>query len=115
MRKSLLICCCLSSLAWAAPQDYSGQENAPLTDETKATIEEVFGSAGGYSNNADTAQLTDSNVDVLVQVIKEADSQYPSDYVQQDSSDLVKDEANVQVDNVFENCHEYSILFFFLP
>merc|ERR1712061_170687 len=63
------------------------------TDETKATIEEVFGSAGGYS---DTAQLTDSNVNVLVQVIKEADSQYPSDYVQQDSSDLVKDEANVQ-------------------
>jgi len=108
MRKSLLICCCLSSLVWAAPQDYSGQENAPLTDETKATIEEVFGSAGGYSNNADTAQLTDSNVDVLVQVIKEADSQYPSDYVQQDSSDLVKDEANVQVDNVFENCHEYT-------
>jgi len=108
MRKSLLICCCLSSLVWAAPQDYSGQENAPLTDETKATIEEVFGSAGGYSNNADTAKLTDSNVDVLVQVIKEADSQYPSDYVQQDSSDLVKDEANVQVDNVFENCHEYT-------
>jgi len=104
MRKYLLLCC-LSSLAWAAPQDYSGQENAPLTDETKATIEEVFGSAGGYS---DTAQLTDSNVDVLVQVIKEADSQYPSDYVQQDSSDLVKDEANVQVDNVFENCHEYT-------
>jgi len=104
MRKYLLICC-LSSLAWAAPQDYSGQENAPLTDETKATIEEVFGSAGGYS---DTAQLTDSNVDVLVQVIKEADSQYPSDYVQQDSSDLVKDEANVEVDNVFENCHEYT-------
>jgi len=104
MRKYLLLCC-LSSLAWAAPQDYSGQENAPLTDETKATIEEVFGSAGGYS---DTAQLTDSNVDVLVQVIKEADSQYPSDYVQQDSSDLVKDEANVEVDNVFENCHEYT-------
>merc|ERR1712061_797182 len=75
------------------------------TDETKATIEEVFGSAGGY---ADTAQLTDSNVDVLVQVIKEADSQYPSDYVQQDSSYLVKDEANVQVDNVFENCHDYT-------
>jgi len=104
MRKYLLLCC-LSSLAWAAPQDYSGQESAPLTDETKATIEEVFGSAGGYS---DTAQLTDSNVDVLVQVIKEGDSQYPSDYVQQDSSDLVKDEANVQVDNVFENCHEYT-------
>merc|ERR1712062_663568 len=37
-----------------------------------------------------------------------ADSQYPSDYVQQDSSDLVKDEAKVEVDNVFENCHEYT-------
>ena len=47
-------------------------------------------------------------MDVLVQVIKEADSQYPSDYVQPDSSNLVKDEANVEVDNVFENCDEYT-------
>merc|ERR1712038_778453 len=102
--------CCLvwASLVWAAPQDYSSQETAPLTEDTKATIEEVFGSAGGYSNSdtSDTAKLTDSNVDVLVQVVKE--SQYPSDYVQQDSSDLVKDEAKVEVDNVFENCHEYT-------
>jgi len=108
MRKSLLFCCLTSSLVWAAPQDYSSQETAPLTEDTKATIEEVFGSAGGYSNSgtSDPAKLTDSNVDVLVQVVKE--SQYPSDYVQQDSSDLVKDEAKVEVDNVFENCHEYT-------
>merc|ERR1719479_849252 len=107
MRNSPLLLCCLSSLVLAAPQDYSSQETAPLTDETKATIEEVFGSSGGYSNS-DPAKLTDSNVDVLVQVIKEADSQYPSDYVQPDSSDLVEDKATVEVDNVFENCHEYT-------
>jgi len=109
MRNYLLLCCTLG-LSCAAPQTYSEQA-APLSDDTFATIQEVFGSsekqvdASGYSNTAD---LTDSNVDVLVQVIKEADSQYPSDYVQPDSSNLVKDEANVEVDNVFENCDEYT-------
>merc|ERR1712073_241199 len=109
MRNYLLLCCTLG-LSCAAPQTYSEQA-APLSDDTYATIQEVFGSsekqvdASGYSNTAD---LTDSNVDVLVQVIKEADSQYPSDYVQPDSSNLVKDEANVEVDNVFENCDEYT-------
>ena len=109
MRNYLLLCCTLG-LSCAAPQTYSEQA-APLSDDTYATIQEVFGSsekqidASGYSN---TAPLTDSNVDVLVQVIKEADSQYPSDYVQPDSSNLVKDEANVEVDNVFENCDEYT-------
>merc|ERR1711963_284047 len=62
--------------------------------------------AGGYSN---TAPLTDSsNVDVLVQVVKEAESQYPSNYVEEDSSNLVRDEATVEVDTVFENCEEYT-------
>merc|ERR1712079_88213 len=111
MRNYLLLCCTLG-LSCAAPQTYSEQA-APLSDDTYATIQEVFGTsekqvdASGYSNT-NTAPLTDSNVDVLVQVIKEADSQYPSDHVQPDSSSLVKDEANVEVDNVFENCDEYT-------
>merc|ERR1712002_1139912 len=70
-----------------APQSYSDQPAADLSDDTYATIQEVFQTsekqvdASGYSNN--NAPLTDSNVDVLVQVIKEADSQYPSDYTEQ--------------------------------
>jgi len=110
MRNCLILC--YLGLTWAAPQTYSDQ-TADLTDDTYATIQEVFGSNekqvdGGYSN-PNSAPLTDStNVDVLVQVIKEADSQYPSDYVQQDSSNLVKDEATVEVDNIFENCAEYT-------
>merc|ERR1719211_832353 len=109
MKQTCLLLCQLA-LTWAAPQTYSEQA-APLSDDTYATIQEVFGSsekqvdASGYSNTAD---LTDSNVDVLVQVIKEADSQYPSDYVQPDSSNLVKDKATVEVDNVFENCADYT-------
>jgi len=95
MRKYLLLCCL--GLTWAAPQDYSGAPSNPLTEETKATISEVFGSSGSYTDNSDN-----SNVDVLVQVIQE---QYPDDY---DKDNLVKEQANVEVDNVFENCHEYT-------
>jgi len=109
MRKYLFLC--FLGLTWAAPQGYS-DEAAPLTDDAYATIQEVFGTnekqtdAGGYSN---TAPLTDSsNVDVLVQVVKEAESQYPSNYVEEDSSNLVRDEATVEVDTVFENCEEYT-------
>merc|ERR550517_2112387 len=87
MRNCLFLC--FLGLAWAAPQTYSDQA-APLTDD-------------------DYAPLTDSsNVDVLVQVVKEAESQYPSNYVEPDSSNLVKDEANVEIDTVFENCDQYT-------
>merc|ERR1712193_443258 len=85
MRKFILICCL--GLAYSAPQSYSDQPAADLSDDTYATIQEVFQTsekqvdASGYSNN--NAPLTDSNVDVLVQVIKEADSQYPADYTEQ--------------------------------
>merc|ERR1719461_2259142 len=71
---------CYLGLTLAAPQSYSDATTPPLTDS--------------------------SNVDVLVQVIQE--DQYPSDYVQQDSSNLVKDEATVEVNTVFENCAEYT-------
>merc|ERR1719266_1317408 len=112
MKQTCLLLCQLA-LTWAAPQTYSEQA-APLTDDTYATIQEVFGSSekqveGGSYSNTNTAQLTDSsNVDVLVQVVKEAESQYPSNYVEPDSSNLVKDEANVEIDTVFENCDQYT-------
>ena len=107
MRNSLLLAA-MAGLAWAAPQGYSEDTAAPLTDEAYATIQEVFGSSasekqvdnGGYSNNAPLT-ADNSNVDVLVQVIKEADSQYPSDYTP-DTAPLVQEtKATVEVDGTF--------------
>merc|ERR1712152_45906 len=107
------ILCCVG-LACSAPQSYSNEPTAPLTDDTYATIQEVFGAsdkqvdASGYSNNA---PLTDSNnVDVLVQVIKDADNQYPNDYTP-DTAPLTNGEetkATVEVDTVHENCADYT-------
>ena len=102
MRKFILICCL--GLAYSAPQSYSDQPAADLSDDTYATIQEVFQTsekqvdASGYSNN--NAPLTDSNVDVLVQVIKEADSQYPSDYTPDNSPLVEETKATVEVDTV---------------
>merc|ERR1712018_1119556 len=111
MRKFVILCCV--GLAYSAPQSYSNEPAAPLTDDTYATIQEVFGAsdkqvdASGYSNNA---PLTDSNVDVLVQVIKDADNQYPNDYTP-DTAPLTNGEetkATVEVDTVRENCADYT-------
>jgi len=113
--RNCLILAAMAGLAYAAPQGYSDDTAAPLTDEAYATIQEVFGSgasekqvdAGGYSNNG--ALTDDTNgVDVLVQVIKEADSQYPSDYTP-DTAPLVEEtKATVEVDGAFETCAEYT-------
>merc|ERR1712110_815233 len=62
-----------------------------------------MGSTGNAPLTADN-----SNVDVLVQVIKEADSQYPSDYTP-DTAPLVEEpKATVTVDGTFENCADYT-------
>merc|ERR1712054_22265 len=109
-RKFILICCL--GLAYSAPQSYSDQPAADLSDDTYATIQEVFQTsekqvdASGYSNHG--APLTDSNVDVLVQVIKEADSQYPSDYTPDNSPLVEETKATVEVDTVHENCADYT-------
>jgi len=114
MRNCLLLAA-MAGLTCAAPQGYSDETAAPLTDETYATIQEVFGTgasekqveAGGYSNNAPLT-ADNNNVDVLVQVIKEADSQYPSDYTP-DTAPLVEEtKATVEVDGTFENCADYT-------
>merc|ERR1712029_612493 len=110
MKKFVILCCV--GLAYSAPQSYSNEPAAPLTDDTYATIQEVFGASekqvdnSGYSNTAD---LTNSNVDVLVQVIKDADNQYPNDYTP-DNSPLTDSEtkATVEVDTVHENCADYT-------
>merc|ERR1712184_70629 len=106
----------MGGLACAAPQGYSDDTAAPLTDEADATIQEVFGSgasekqvdAGGYSTGNAPLTADNSNVDVLVQVIKEANSQYPSDYTP-DTAPLVEEtKATVEVDGTFENCADYT-------
>jgi len=113
--RNCLILAAMAGLACSAPQGYSDDTAAPLTDEAYATIQEVFGSSasekqvdnGGYSNNAPLT-ADNSNVDVLVQVIKEADSQYPSDYTP-DTAPLVEEtKATVEVDGTFENCADYT-------
>ena len=80
MRSCLLLSCVLAA-AHCAPQDYSSAPAAPLTDDTYATIQEVFGGAkqtdGGYSGTAPAsekqiASSSNNNVDVLVQVIKDS-------------------------------------------
>merc|ERR1712184_172078 len=75
----------MGGLACAAPQGYSDDTAAPLTDEADATIQEVFGSgasekqvdAGGYSTGNAPLTADNSNVDVLVQVIKEVTASTP--------------------------------------
>ena len=104
--RNCLILAAMAGLAYSAPQGYSDDTAAPLTDEAYATIQEVFGSgasekqvdAGGYSTGNAPLTADNSNVDVLVQVIKEADSQYPSDYTP-DTAPLVEEpKATVTVD-----------------
>merc|ERR1712211_23345 len=101
-------------LVFSAPQGYSDEPAADLSDDTYATIAEVFGTnekqvdAGGYSTN--NADLTgDNNVDVLVQVIKDANNLYPNDYQTPDTAQLNQEtKATVEVDTVHENCADYT-------
>jgi len=101
-------------LALSAPQSYSNEPAADLSDDTYQTIQEVFGSsekqvdASGYSANS--APLTgDNSVDVLVQVIKDANNQYPNDYTEPGTAQLVEEtKATVEVDTVHENCADYT-------
>merc|ERR1712077_109342 len=72
----------MAGLACSAPQGYSDDTAAPLTDS--------------------------NNVDVLVQVIKEADSQYPSDYTPDNSPLVEETKATVEVDTIHENCADYT-------
>merc|ERR1712077_186627 len=74
----------MAGLACSAPQGYSDDTAAPLTDS--------------------------NNVDVLVQVIKEADSQYPSDYTPDNSPLVEETKATVEVDTIHENCADYTEL-----
>merc|ERR1712119_14586 len=99
----------LTSLVAGAPrpQEYSGDSSALDTDSLGGTIQEIFGkqNTGGYGDSGElNTQQEDQSVDVLVQVVKEG---FPGDYVETNDN-LVEDKATVEVDTVFENCHEYT-------
>merc|ERR1712088_1116165 len=102
----------LASLALGAPRphEYSGDTSALDIESLGGTIQEIFGkqSAGGYGATEESGDLNtqqeDQTVDVLVQVVKEG---FPGDYVEPNDN-LVEDKATVEVDTVFEHCHEYT-------
>merc|ERR1719393_617627 len=110
MRRIILLS--LTSLVLGAPrpQDYSGDSSGLDTAGLGGTIQEIFGkqSTGGYGDTGDSGELNteqdDQSIDVLVQVVKEG---FPGDYVEPNDN-LVEDKATVEVDTVFENCHEYT-------
>merc|ERR1712165_508191 len=99
---------CLLPLALSAPQ-YSGDQ-AGLDAGSLDTIAEIFGTKGnqidnGYSSPNQVSDLVD-DVDVLVQVVKEA-TEYPNDYVPESAQQVV-DKATVEVNTDFENCADYT-------
>merc|ERR1712088_958788 len=102
----------LASLALGAPRphEYSGDTSALDIESLGGTIQEIFGkqSAGGYGATEESGDLNtqqeDQTIDVLVQVVKEG---FPGDYVEPNDN-LVEDKATVEVDTVFEHCHEYT-------
>jgi len=95
----------LAGLVVGAPQGYSG-DPATANIDNLDTIQEIFGkqSAGGYGDSGELNTNVDEGVDVLVQVVQDS---FPSDYVETNDN-LVEDKATVEVDNIFENCHEYT-------
>merc|ERR1712073_177835 len=99
---------CLLPLALSAPQYTENQ--AELDAGSLDTIAEIFGTKGnqidsGYSSQNQVSDLVD-DVDVLVQVVKEA-NEYPNDYVPESAQQVV-DKATVEVNTDFENCADYT-------
>merc|ERR1712073_253080 len=99
---------CLLPLALSAPQytENHAEHDAGSLD----TIAEIFGTKGnqidnGYSSPNQVSDLVD-DVDVLVQVVKEA-NEYPNDYVPESAQQVV-DKATVEVNTDFENCADYT-------
>merc|ERR1712027_174833 len=106
--KTLIICLSIALIHGAPKPQYSNEEVQDISSDNLETIAEIFGTNGkqtdaGYGADT-TGELNDGSVDVLVQVVQD---NFPDDYVEQ-SDNLVKDEATVEVDTVFENCADYT-------
>ena len=101
----------LVTLAWASPApQYSGQTQ-DLSDGQLDTIKDIFGTDAGdaYSGDQQTGRLEDGSngVEVIVQVVKNEDGYVaPDDY--QQTQGALTDKATSNVDNVFENCADYT-------
>merc|ERR1711971_1367788 len=101
----------LVTLAWASPApQYSGQTQ-DLSDGQLDTIKDIFGTDTGdaYSGDQQTGRLEDGSngVEVIVQVVKNEDGYVaPDDY--QQTQGALTDKATSNVDNVFENCADYT-------
>merc|ERR1711910_44394 len=101
MRCFLLVGLALGS---SAPQ-YSGSKSE-LTVSELGTIEDIFGSSGTYSTTGkQTSQLNGNKVIVQV-VTNEAGYVAPDDY--RPSQGALINQATTAVDNVFENCADYT-------
>jgi len=101
----------LVTLAWASPApQYSGQTQ-DLSEGQLDTIKDIFGTDAGdaYSGDQQTGRLEDGSngVEVIVQVVKNEDGYIaPDDY--QQTQGALTDKATSNVDNVFENCADYT-------
>merc|ERR1712203_292806 len=101
----------LVTLAWASPApQYSGQTQ-DLSDGQLDTIKDIFGTDTGdaYSGDQQTGRLEDGSngVEGIVQVVKNEDGYVaPDDY--QQTQGALTDKATSNVDNVFENCADYT-------
>ena len=101
----------LATLTWASPApQYSGQTQ-DLSEGQLDTIKDIFGTDAGdaYSGDQQTGRLEDGSngVEVIVQVVKNEDGYVaPDDY--QQSTGALTDKATSNVDNVFENCADYT-------
>merc|ERR1712032_1395582 len=101
----------LVTLAWASPApQYSGQTQ-DLSDGQLDTIKDIFGTDTGdaYSGDQQTGRLEDGSngVEAIVQVVKNEDGYVaPDDY--QQTQGALTDKATSNVDNVFENCADYT-------
>merc|ERR1712013_309749 len=101
----------LATLTWASPApQYSGQTQ-DLSEGQLDTIKDIFGTDAGdaYSGDQQTGHLEDGSngVEVIVQVVKNEDGYVAPDDYQQNTGALT-DKATSNVDNVFENCADYT-------
>merc|ERR1712013_936507 len=101
----------LATLTWASPApQYSGQTQ-DLSEGQLDTIKDIFGTDAGdaYSGDQQTGRLEggSNGVEVIVQVVKNEDGYVAPDDYQQNTGALT-DKATSNVDNVFENCADYT-------
>merc|ERR1712184_148109 len=101
----------LATLTWASPApQYSGQTQ-DLSEGQLDTIKDIFGDAAGdaYSGDQQTGRLEGgtNGVEAIIQVVKNEDGYVaPDDY--QQTQGALTDKATSNVDNVFENCADFT-------